>query len=127
MWVSKNLDRARRRLRPTSQLPAVTTDEAPVEAVDGVVALSLVRAELDRLIAALAASLDPSTPRPDSPARLEDALSTVIVRIGGRGRPTVTRSPAALYSPEYWHLRVEGADARTRSAVARLATGERVA
>lgn len=125
MWVSKNLDRARRRLRPASQPPAQPA-EAPVEAVDGVVTLSLVRVELDRLIGALAASLDPSTPRPDSPARLADALTTVIGRIGGRGRPTVTRSPAALYSPEYWHLRVEGADARTRTAVDRLAAGERV-
>jgi hypothetical protein len=123
MWVSKNLDRARRRLRAGSDAPAT---ESPGEADDGDVALSLVRADLDRLIGALGRSLPAATPRPDSPARLADGLAIVIARIGGRGRPIVTRSPAALYSPEYWHLRVEGADSRARAALDRLTAGESV-
>jgi hypothetical protein len=126
MWVSKNLDRARRRFRPGADAPPTSPTDSVADLAEGDVALSLVRSDLDRLIAALGRSLPAATPRPDSPARLEDGIAVVIGRIGGRGRAVVTRSPAALYSPEYWHLRIEGADARTRAAVERLAAGEAV-
>ena len=121
MWVNRSLDRARRRLRPVAE-PVEPAAETPV----GDVILSVVRADLDRLIAALVASGVPGQPRPDSPARLEGALAAIIARIGGAGHPTVIRSPAGLYTPEYWHIRVEGADLRTRDAVGRLTAGGRI-
>jgi len=36
------------------------------------------------------------------------------------------RSPAGLYTPEYWHVRIDGADDLTRAAIGRLLTGGRV-
>ncbi len=64
--------------------------------------------------------------RPDSPALLAGALTTAIVRVDGAGHPTVTRSPAGLHTSEYWHIRVEGADHRTRDAIDRLIAGGRI-
>lgn len=123
MWVQKSLDRARRRLqRPTPEPAAPPPDPDRIE--DLVVALG--RVELDRFIGTLAVSLDPHMPRPDSPARLGGALATAIERSRGKGRPSVTRSPAGLYTPEYWHIRVEGADKVTRNVVDQLAAGRRL-
>jgi hypothetical protein len=117
--MTARLDRARRRFAPAAPPaaePAALSD----------LALSLVRADLERFMTALAASLTADQPRPDSPARLTDALLAAIARAGGVGEPEVTRSPGALHSPECWHIRVTGADDRTRDAVARLAAGEAV-
>ena len=123
MWVQKSLDRARRRLnRPAPEPAAPPPDPDRIE--DLVVALG--RVELDRFITALASSLDPHMPRPDSPSRLGGALTTALERTGGLGRPTVTRSPAGLYSPEYWRIRVEAADRVTRSTLAQLSSGRRI-
>lgn len=120
MWVTKSLDRARRRLRgPDDADRAVSPDPAPSDDVR----VALTRPELERFVSALAAYLDPHMPRPDSPARLAGALSTAIERLGGTGRPSVTRSPAGLYTPEYWHVRIEGADDVARQAVAALENG----
>ncbi|HEY7590456.1 MAG TPA: hypothetical protein VH723_05645 [Candidatus Limnocylindrales bacterium] len=87
------------------------------------VVLALVRSELDRFIVALSATVDPHMPRPDSPDRLAGALSTAIEKVGGQGRPSVVRSPAGLYTPEYWHIRIAGADRKTKALVERFATG----
>jgi hypothetical protein len=120
MWVTKSLDRAKRRLRgPDDADRAVTPDSATSDDVR----VALTRPELERFVSALAAYLDPHMPRPDSPARLAGALTTAIDRLGGSGRPSVTRSPAGLYTPEYWHVRIEGADDATRKAIAGLANG----
>lgn len=123
MWVQKSLDRARRRLNRPAPEPAPPPPD-PDRIEDLVVALG--RIELDRFISALAASLDPHMPRPDSPARLAGAVTTALERTGGHGRPTVTRSPAGLYSPEYWHIRVEAADRITRSTLDQLQSGRRL-
>jgi len=117
MW-DRTIDRARRRLRPAPEPPPIPTTPDP----DALV-MAFVRPDLDKFVATLAGYLDPHMPRPDSPARVAGAITTAIERIGGRGRPTVTRSPAGLYSPEYWHLRIDGADTKTREAVAALASG----
>jgi hypothetical protein len=123
MWVQKSLDRARRKLaRPAPEPGPPPPDPDRIE--DLVVALG--RVELERFISALAASLDPHMPRPDSPARLGGAVATALERVGGHGRPTVTRSPAGLYSPEYWHIRVEAADRITRSTLDQLSSGRRL-
>jgi hypothetical protein len=124
MWVMTSIDRVRRRLRqaePPEPIPAADPDR-----LDDVV-LALGRPELERFVSALVASLDPHMPRPDSPARLAGAVATAIERVGGRGGPTVTRSPAGLYTPEYWHIRVEGADAAAGDALHRLADGHTLA
>jgi hypothetical protein len=113
------LDRARRLLGDGEPETAIISTDA--ETIGDAV-VSLVRADLDHFAGALAASLDPHMPRPDSPALLAGALATAIDRIGGQGRPVVTRSPAGLYTPEYWHVRINGADARSRSILVRLAT-----
>jgi hypothetical protein len=124
MWVQKSLDRARRKLNRPAPEPAPPPPD-PDRIEDLVVALG--RVELDRFVSALASSLDPHMPRPDSPARLAGALTTALERTGGLGRPTVTRSPAGLYSPEYWHIRVQAADRVTRSTLDQLASGRRLA
>jgi hypothetical protein len=126
MWVSKSLDRARRHfLGAPEPVPAPLADAAPVDVPCDLV-LAFGRSDLERLLAALVASLDPHMARPDSPRRLEGALATAIQRVGGRGTPSVVRSPAGLYTPEYWQLRVDGADGATRSALDRLTAGARI-
>ena len=120
MWVTKSLDRAKRRLRgPDGADRAIAPEPAPSDDVR----VALTRPELERFVSALAAYLDPHMPRPDSPARLAGALTTAIERLGGTGRPSVTRSPAGLYTPEYWHVRIDGADYIARQAVADLENG----
>lgn len=123
MWVQKSIDRARRRLLGPAPEPAPAPPD-PNRIEDLVVALG--RADLDRFVTAISASLDPHMPRPDSPARLGGAIETAIQRAGGAGRPIVTRSPAGLYSPEYWHIRVEGADRITRATLDQLSSGRRL-
>jgi hypothetical protein len=49
----------------------------------------------------------------DTPARLQDALAALIRSVSGAGDPTVRRSPAALLTPEYWHIRLDATDQRT--------------
>lgn len=121
MWVMTSLDRVRRRLRqPEPEPEPVATADS--ERLDDVV-LALGRPELERFMTALTGSLDPRMPRPDSPARLAGAVATALDRVGGCGHPTVTRSPAGLYTPEYWHVRVDGANDAARSALQRLADG----
>lgn len=119
MWVMTSLDRVRRRLRHPEKEPPPLTEPEHL----GDVVLALGRPELERFVTALAGTLDPHMPRPDSPVRLAGALATILDRIGGQGRPTVTRSPAGLYTPEYWHVRIDGADDAARSALQRLAEG----
>jgi hypothetical protein len=126
MWVSKSLDRARRRILRPPEADAVPFAEAAPEDVACDVVIAVGRPDLDRLVAALVASLDPQMARPDSPRRLEGALATAIQRVGGQGTPIVTRSPAGLYTPEYWQLRVDGADGATRSALDLLSAGARI-
>jgi hypothetical protein len=127
VWVSKSLDRARRHfVRVPEPVAAPLADAAPVDVRCDVV-IAIGRSDLERLLAALVASLDPHMARPDSPRRLEGALATAIQRVGGRGTPSVIRSPAGLYTPESWQLRVDGADGATRSALDRLTAGSRIA
>ena len=115
------LDRARRLLGDGEHDTAIISTDPDMI---GDVVVSLVRSDLDQFAGALAASLDPQMPRPDSPALLAGALATAIDRIGGQGRPVVPRSPAGLYTPEYWHVRIAGADARSRSILAGLASSD---
>jgi hypothetical protein len=120
MW--ETLERARRRLfhddlpvtssRQPAAPPSGTADPASTD-----LTFALGRVELERAIAILVDGAGPDTERPDTPARLEAALRNAIERAAGRGRPTVTRRPAGLYTPESWHIEVAEADARTRAAL----------
>jgi hypothetical protein len=124
VWVIISLERVRRRLRGPGPVPVPPLTVAPDEIGDVVVALG--RPELERFMTAITVSLDPTMPRPDSPARLSGAIAAVIERVGGCGQPLVTRSPAGLYTPEYWHVRVNGANGAARAALQRLADGARL-
>jgi hypothetical protein len=112
------IDRTRRRLQRI-HAPATPADEPADEAtlptdsdrvVDanvvepaGTVVLTLGRQELDRLGMALVARSGPGAVRPDTPARLEEALERVIAASGHLGgQPRVLRRPAGLTTPEAW-------------------------
>lgn len=127
MWRTKTLERAWRRLgvgggnEPDGDDVATRADDAPVGSLDVPqdLVVAFTRTEQRRFSAALAdVSGDPGPI--DTPARLAAVLDRWLRSAGGSGRPSVTRSPAGLYTPEYWRIRVEGADAATRNELERL-------
>jgi len=81
------------------------------------VVLTIGRVDLDRLGTALQALLDPGMARPDTPDRLEAALAAAVERLGGAGRPRVTRLPPALYTPEAWQVRMTSLDPAIGDAI----------
>jgi hypothetical protein len=85
------------------------------------VSLVITKADLDRLGSALVALLGPDLHRPDTPARLEAALVAAVERLGGSGRPRVTRQPAGVTTPEVWQLRLSNIETEVGEAV-RVAT-----
>ena len=62
---------------------------------------------------------------PVSPDRLTAAFGRAIERAGGSGSPSVTRSPAGVYTPEYWRFRIEAADAIAQDLLKRAGTSGR--
>ena len=66
---------------------------------------------------ALQALLDPEMARPDTPDRLEAALAAPVERLGGAGRPRVTRLPPSLYTPETWQVRMTSLDPAIGEAI----------
>jgi hypothetical protein len=112
MWPT--FDRTRRRLlgsRPSPDRDLVidpTGADAPLAAspatatVDCVLAIG--RPEVQRLAGALQELLGADAELPDTPARLETALTQAIARLGGGGLPRVTRRPPGLYTPEAWQV-----------------------
>jgi hypothetical protein len=120
MW--EPLARARRRLLGDEPPPRTAQDLA-IDDPSTDLTFALGRAELERLIGALAdlPGLDPG--RPDTPARLEAALHLAIVRAAGRGLPAVTRRPAGVYTPETWQIHVAGADRRARATLEQAMRG----
>jgi hypothetical protein len=78
------------------------------------------RADMQRVIAAIRSSLSCGAVPLDSPQRLQDALRTVIASVGGRGDVDVRRSPAALLTPEYWHVHLTELDTTTASTLREL-------
>ena len=123
MWPT--IDRARRRLSGTAE-PADGTlpsgDPSPELAaatprhVEDVV-IVLGRQELDHLRAALQAVLGDAVERPNTPARIERALSLLLTRLDAPGKPTVLRRPAAVSTPESWEIHLDGVDRATGTAV----------
>lgn len=96
-------------------------DTAPPRVDD--LLLTIGRPELDRLGGALQALLGPDTARPDTPARLEAALAAAVERLGGSGRPLVTRRPPGLYTPESWQVRLTQVDPAIGEAIRQAARG----
>ena len=76
------------------------------------------RTELQPVLRAILAAIDGGSIALDSPRRLQDALETLIVDLGGVAEVTVRRSPAALLTPEYWQINLTNLDVRTHAAVA---------
>lgn len=58
-----------------------------------------------------------------SPRDLERLIAVAVARAGGTGTPRVTRSPAALYSPEYWRIELSDADRLAVGVVTLAARG----
>ena len=129
MWPT--IDRARRRLSGgapgdgAAAVPAtgVTTDATSFEpAMTGArrvedVVIVMGQVELDQLRAALQRTLGDAVERPNTPARIERALSLLLTRRGAPGRPTVLRRPAGLSTPESWEIHLDGVDRATGTAV----------
>ena len=134
MWPT--LDRARRRLTGASDDAARATgdsrsraatapatpgksSDAPATASRRVedIVIVLGSVELDQLRAALQDVLGDEVERPDTPARIERALSLVLARRGAPGRPRVLRRPAGVSTPESWEIHLDGVDRATGTAV----------
>ena len=135
MWPK--IDRARRRLsggtpdpgpgvgaagegaperEPCGEPGAETPPAVAPGRVDDVVII-LGRFELDQLRVALQRSLGDAVERPNTPARIERALSLLLARRGAPGRPRVLRRPAGVSTPESWEIHLDGGDRATGLAV----------
>lgn len=84
------------------------------------------RGELQPVLQAIRDTLGCGAVPLDTPARLHEALATLIRSLSGVGDPTVRRSPAALLTPEYWHIRIDATDQRTITTLAEV-VGRRAA
>ena len=93
---------ARRASRPSPARRRPTEVRADVE-------LTIPRTHLDGFTAALVGEHGLGV-GPVSPDRLTAAFAGAIDRAGGSGSPSVSRSPAGVYTPEYWRFRIEAAD-----------------
>ena len=119
MWPT--LARARRLVRrePTTDLLPATAEAAEAEAkAEADPALLLAAGRGRRRVARVAPTSIawpvPCRPcsvraltRPDTPARLEAALTTAVERLGGDGSPRVVRQPAGVTTPEAWQIRLD--------------------
>jgi hypothetical protein len=125
MWST--IDRARRRLdrggsgttapalETVGQEPDTATSTAARKLEDVVIVFG--PAELDHLRVALERALGDAVERPDTPARIERALSLLLARRGAPGRPRVLRRPAAVSTPESWEIHLDGVEHATAKAV----------
>jgi hypothetical protein len=126
MWSS--IDRARRRLDRAatgSKTPASADETAREPEIDATrqaptledVVIVLSPAEVDQLRIALQHALGDAVDRPDTPARIERALSLLLARRGDPGRPGVLRRPAGVSTPESWEIHLDGVEHATGPAV----------
>jgi hypothetical protein len=121
---------SRRRVDEPVTQPSVEAPSAPVApAADeprADVELTIPRARLDGFAAALVGEQGLGV-GPVSPDRLTAAFNGAIGRAGGRGSASVSRSPAGVYTPEYWRFRIEAADPIAQGVLARAGRSGRVA
>ena len=112
--------------------PVVVVEPAPATVaplLDEVrldVELTIPRARLDGFAAALVGEegLGVGAVSPD---RLTKAFNGAIDRAGGHGSASVSRSPAGVYTPEYWRFRIESADSIAQGVLARAGRSARTA
>lgn len=122
-WTTDGIRRVRRRARrPPDGVPLPVERNAD-EGVD--IELTIPRSRLEAFLAELTGS-GLSRKGPPSPATLTAAVAAAIDRAGGQGRPSVTRSPAGVYTPEFWRFRVEAADGHARALLDRAGRVGRV-
>ncbi len=125
MWPT--IDRARRRLGGASAMSddqqhgparAAEADDAadPTAIVEDTV-IYLGPVELDQLRTALTRHLGGAVDRPDTPARLEQAIELILADRGAPGHPRVVRRPAGISTPECWEVHLEGVDPASDSAI----------
>jgi len=90
------------------------------------VELTIPRTRLDLFAAALFGDYGMGV-GPVSPDRLTAAFAGAIDRAGGSGSASVSRSPAGVYTPEYWRFRIEAADTIAQGVLDRAGKSGRVA
>jgi hypothetical protein len=88
----------------------------PANVVEDVV-IVLGRDEIAMLLVALETALGDAVDPPNTPARLEQALSQLMAGRGEPGRPRVLRRPAVLSTPECWEIHFDGIQQATALAV----------
>ena len=128
MWPT--IDRARRRISGDSPAPdpepeiSICAPSAPVApsapaAPAGIEDVVIVPGgpELERLLRALQGFLGAAEERPDTPARIERALSGLVASRGGTGRARVLRCPAGVSTPEAWEIHLDGIDRETSETI----------
>lgn len=132
MWST--IDRARRRLdravtgTPTQPASGEEGEFAPETAPEPEAAPPVEReledtvivfgpAEIDTLRVALQRALGDAVERPDTPARIERALSLLLADRDAVGRPRVLRRPAGVSTPESWEIHLDGVEHATAIAV----------
>jgi len=97
-------------------MPVEAEPDLPPEAIEDVT-IVLGTLEIDCLRHALQRSLGDSVDQPNSPARMERALTLILGRDGSPGRPHVLRRPAALSTPESWEIQLDGVERATVTAI----------
>jgi hypothetical protein len=124
MWTT--IDRARRRLTSVlATADSLDLDQASDDAIAAAtparptedVVIILGSFQLDQLREALERQLGDAVERPDTPARIELALSILLAQRQAPGKPRVLRRPAGLSTPESWEIHLDGVDRATSRAV----------
>jgi hypothetical protein len=125
MWTT--IDRARRRLTgalasgsdpakggaSNTSTTAAGSTPRPVEDV----VIILGSHGIDQLRRALERLLGDAVERPDTPARIDRALTVFLTERGLAGKASVLRRPAGLSTPESWEIHLDGVDKATGKAV----------
>jgi hypothetical protein len=106
------------RLTPAHDPSASTEAQAAGTTVDAQFVFT--RAELTPVMGAIRSALGTDSQSLDTPVRLQAALATLIRQHGSPGEVAVRRSPAALLTPEYWHVDLEGVDDSAHGALLEL-------
>ena len=119
MWPT--IDRARRRISGgwPAHHPQPETSACKPAAPAGIEDVVIVPGgpELEQLLRALQGFPGAAEERPDTPARIERALSGLIASRGGIGRPSVLRRPAGVSTPEAWEIHLDDVDRETSDAI----------
>jgi hypothetical protein len=125
----RNVFKVGLRTRPVRVVVPEAPPDPPEPKPDEVlttVELTIPRTHLDGFTAALVGD-HAIAAGPVSPDRLTAAFAGAIDRAGGSGSPSVSRSPAGIYTPEYWRFRIEAADSIAQAVLARAGRAGRLA